>query len=289
MAVTYVPTGWVADVKHWTKRGFDYLDAEADPWAHAYAHFLLGAGRMRAGGVELEEAEAELAEAVRLAEADDVREVALVARFELGNAHAERGDLAGAIALYEQTAREAAAAGEPNQQVLALNNLAYHTMLGGDTATARRTIEQATALADQYGLGMSREYLLSTRGEIELADGRWDEAEAYFNASQAAAVEHNNAAHVAKCRANLGLVARGRGDFDAALILLEEAAQLAAPLTARYMQAQIDLWLAELYLRRGEDAAAASALDRADARLADSHYRGLTGRARELHAALAKE
>lgn len=283
---TYLPAGWIEEVRQWAERSLTYLDAAADPWAHAQAHFLLGAGRLRAGGSALEEAEAELAEAVRLAELHHISEVAMVARFELGNARAERGDLPAAMRLYQETADLARAAREPNQQVLALNNLAYHGMLLGETTAARHHIEEAIALADQYGLGMAREYLLSTAGEIELADGRWAEAEARFNASQAAAETHNNVAHVAKCRANLGLVAQGRGDLDSALILLEEAADLAAPLTARYMQAQIDLWLTEVYLRRGEVSAAAGALNRAEVRLADSHYRELIKRSRALRARL---
>ncbi len=286
MGATYLPVGWIEEVKLWTERSLGYLDAAADPWAHAQAHFLLGAGQLRAGGSALEAAEADLAEAVRLAELHRLQDVAVVARFELGNARAERGDLPGAIAMYRESAELARAAGEPNQQVLSLNNLGYHTMLAGDAAAARRYIGEATALADQYDLGMPREYLLSTAGEIELADGRWAEAEAYFDASLQVARERNNVAHMAKCKANLGLVARGRGDLDAALMLLEEAARLAAPLVARYMQAQIDLWLAEVYQARGERTAAAQALARADARLAGSHYRSLVARSQALCAQL---
>ena len=133
---------------------------------------------------------------------------------------------------------------------------------------------------------MPREYLLSTRGEIELAEGQWAEAEEWVNASLAEARKHNNVAHIAKCLANLALAARGRGDLGTALMLLEEAAELAAPLTARYMQVQIQLWLAETYLARGERAAAAEALGRAETRLAGSHYDGLIQRSNALRAAV---
>ncbi|MGE5601985.1 MAG: ATP-binding protein [Nitrososphaerales archaeon] len=288
MGYTYLSTGWADEVKHWAEQSLRYLDADRDPAAHASAHFLLGVGRLRAGGSALEEAEAELAEAARLAELHDLRDVAVVARFELGNARAEQGDLPGAIQLYRRAADLASAFGEPDQQVLALNNLAYHTMLLGDTAAAREYIGEALGLADQYGLRLSHEYLLSTRGEIELADGHWAEAEEWVNASLAEAHAHNNAAHVAKCKANLALAAAGRGDLDTALILLEEAADLAAPLTARYLQAQIDLWLTEVYLARGERAAAGHALARGEAHLADSRYAGLIARSRELAARLSR-
>jgi ATP/maltotriose-dependent transcriptional regulator MalT len=162
-------------------------------------------------------------------------------------------------------------------------------VLLGDPTGARRYIDEALQLAKQFGLGMAREYLLSTRGEIELAQGHWTAAEEWVNASLVEARQHNNVAHVAKCLANLALAARGRGDLDAALDLLEEAAELAAPLTARYMQAQIDLWLTEIYLARDERVAAAEALRRADRRLAGSHYGGLMQRSRGLRAALPEE
>jgi ATP/maltotriose-dependent transcriptional regulator MalT len=109
------------------------------------------------------------------------------------------------------------------------------------------------------------------------------------NASLAEARQHNNVAHAAKCLANLALAARGRGDLDAALALVEEAAELAAPLTARYMQTQIDLWLTEVYLARDEPVAAGEALARADRRLAGSHYGGLMQRSRALRSALPEE
>ena len=224
-------------------------------------------------------------ESVRIAQQHSVAELEM-AQFELANARAERGDLPGAIALYAQTAELAQQAGDPNRRALALNNLAYHQMLLGQTAEAGAAIDEALQLAETYGLTLAREYLYSTRGEVYLAEGRWDEAERWINLSQAAAREHNNVAHEAKCRANLGRVAQGRGDLDTALILLEEAAEMAAPLIARFMQAQIDLWLVEVYRARGERNAAAAALIRAEARLAGSHYQGLQDAAARLRAAL---
>lgn len=282
MGYTYLPGGWADDIARWVECSLRHLDADADPAAHATAHFLLGAGRLRGGGSALEAAEGDLDQAVKLAEAHGIQDVAMMARFELGNARAERGDLPGALEMYRQSAELARAVGDLNQQVLALNNLAYHTMLLGDTVQARAYIEEALRLADQYGLGLAREYFLSTRAEIELADGNWAEAEAWVQASLAEAQIHNNIAHVAKSRANLAHAARGRGNLDAALILLEEAVDLAAPLTARYVQTQIDLWLAEVYLARGEKVAAAEVLARGEARLAGSHYRGLLASARAL-------
>ncbi len=120
MGYTYLPAGWSDEVERWANRSLQYLDPDADPGAHANAHFLLGAGRLSVGGSALEEGETELLEAVRLAEAHGVRDVAMVARFELGNARAERGDLAAALVMYLEVAGLARRVGEPNQEVLAL-------------------------------------------------------------------------------------------------------------------------------------------------------------------------
>jgi DNA-binding SARP family transcriptional activator len=73
----------------------------------------------------------------------------------------------------------------------------------------------------------------------------------------------------------LAEVARGRGDLDGALMLLETARASAASLTAPHLQTQIDLWLAELYLQRGERTAASQALARAEARLAGGERKRL--------------
>lgn len=296
MADTYLPAGRPDLVVRWAAHGLDFLDATADPAAHAHAHFLFGAGRLRAGGPALVEAERHLAEAAHLAQTHGLKDVATVSRFELGNLLAERGNLAGAIAIYEEVAALAQAVGDVNQQVLAQNNAAYHALLASDLPAAHRHIAVALAVADDSGLRVARQYLFSTRGEIALAEGQWDIAEIWFRRSLAEAESYDNPEQIAKCRANLALVARGRGAFladpgpalDSALILLDEAAALAAPLTARFMQTQIDLWLTEVYLARGERAAAAEALARGEARLAGGQYERLVNWAATLRSQLAK-
>jgi ATP/maltotriose-dependent transcriptional regulator MalT len=82
------------------------------------------------------------------------------------------------------------------------------------------------------------------------------------------------------------LVARARGGLDEALVELEAARRAAADVTARHLQIQIDLWLAELYLQRGEQTAAREALARAEERLAGSERRGLETWAAQVRAAL---
>ena len=77
--------------------------------------------------------------------------------------------------------------------------------------------------------------------------------------------KYDNPEMTANHRANLCLGARGRGDLDGALMRLE-ATRESAP--AAHLQTEIDLWLTELCIERGERAAADEALARAEARLA---------------------
>lgn len=286
MGDIYLLTGWADEVVQWAERSFQHLAEESDHAAHAHTHFLLGAGLMRAGGADLAAAERHLEESARLAEKYNVGESAAISRFELGNVLAERGDLPAAVAAYHQAADLARAAGDPGHQALALNNLAYHTMLLGETGAAKAHIIAALDLAEVYGLRLMLEYLFSTRGEIALAEDQLDEAENWIQRSLDVARERNNAAHMAKCQANLGRIAHRRGELDTALLQLEEAAASAAVLTAAYMQTQIDLWLGELYATRGERIAACEVLSRAEDRLADNRYGQLIQQATELRARL---
>ncbi len=287
MAQTYLPGGRADDVVQWAERSLEYLDAAADPAAHAHAHYLFGAGRLRAGGAALAEADRHLAEAAQLAAAHGATSIAALSRFELGNLLAERGDLQAAIAVYEEAIRLSEAAGNPNQQVLSHNNAAYHAMLAGELPQAHAHISAALALTERLDLRLPLQYLYSTRGEIALAEEQWTEAETWFRRSLAEAETNGNIEQAAKARANLALAARGRGDLDEALQLLEEAATLAAPLTTRYLQVQLDLWLAEVRLARGERRAARMALEQAEERLAGGEYRRLTEWAARIRIALA--
>ena len=140
------------------------------------------------------------------------------AQFELANARAERGDLRGAVALYAETAETGARSPRPQprgpgaQQPRLSPDAARRDGRGGGAHRA------AFHLSDAFGLTMACEYLYSTRGEIVIAEGRWDEAEEWINPSLAESQPRNNVAHVAKCRANLARIAQGRGDLDAALL-----------------------------------------------------------------------
>lgn len=286
LAETYVPVGNFDEVGRWVERGLAYLDAQADPAAHALAHFLLATTRL----VEersLDEAEAHLTEVARLASEHDLPEMAARSRFELGNLLAQRGDLDGARRAFHDSIALARTTGDQLQELLGYNNAAYHALLAGDLGAAREQIETGMALAEARALSLPYVWLYSTRGEIALAEGEWADAETWFIRGLAEAERRGNRIQAANYRANLGLAARGQGDLDSALVLLEGARAAVEQLPAPHLRTQIELWLVELYLERGERAAADEALSRAERRLAGDERARLRAWAERLRTRVA--
>ena len=117
---------------------------------------------------------------------------------------------------------------------------------------------------------------------MALAEGDLDTASSRLEQALTEAERHKNQSQAANIRANLALVARERGDLDEALLLLEEARQAVKGSSFPHLQTQIDLWLAELFLRRDERTAAAAALDRAETRLAGGERKALLAWAQKL-------
>lgn len=282
---SFMTSGQGEKVVRWADKALAILDAQPDPASLAQAHHLLAAGGLLAGH-PLAEAETHLAEAIRLTTDYDLPALDSIGRFELGNLLAQRGDLTAALQSYKKSLDLAKASDELFQQVLAHNNLAYHWLLAGDLVTARQQLESGLALVEKYELLLPRQYLYSTSGEIALAEGNLAGAQNWFEQALAEAHRNGNRPQAANIRANMGLVARARGDLDEALLLLEEARSMITGLTAPHLQSQIDLWLAELHLARGEPAAAEEALAEAEIRLADGERQGLLAWAGRVRSAL---
>ena len=169
-------------------------------------------------------------------------------QFELGSIAAQQGDLEKAVDLYRlalETARQSQSEQGTLRQVLALNNLAYHSLLLDDPA-ALQYVEQGLALAEEKGLLGQQAYLYSTRGEIALAAGQLDEAEKYFKRGLATAEQLSMAERVAGLTANLGLVAIERGQTSLAIHRLSTALAQAESLGTHHLAARIRLWLVPL-------------------------------------------
>lgn len=286
LADTYLPGGRAEEVIQWARRGLTYLEGERDPASRALAHFLLGAININDPHA-LGEVERHLSEAARLAEANSLWELAARCRFMLGNVLAIRGELEAAYHSFLTSIALAQRAGDLYQEVLAHNNAAYHILLAGDVGKAREHVEEGMRLAEEWALTMPFIWLYSTRGEIALAEREWNEAEAWFGRGLLVAEAQHNPLQTANYHANLGLAAQGRGDLDGALMALEHAYEEASALGALVLELQIGLWLAALYLERGERAAAEEALTRAEARLADGNQGRLQAQAWQLREQMA--
>ncbi len=290
LAGSYLPAGRGDEALRWAEKGLAYLEPRAhsdvNPRAHIQAHFLLGASKLRSGG-SLFEAETEITEAARLAVEKGMPDLAAHGRFEVGTLAAQRGDLPAAIRAYHDTIELAQLSGDRYQQILALNNAAYHEILDGNLAAAHRDIAAGLALEEEMAYVPPRQYLYSTRAELALAEEQWDEAQAWLNRGLVEARRQNNHEQIATCLANLARLAYGRLDLDGALVLLEAARDTAAPLPAPYLQIGIDLRLAELYQQGGDIEDARQALARANSRLDGRDYGGLEGWASRLRQHLA--
>ncbi len=168
------------------------------------------------------------------------------------------------------------------REIIGHNNYAYHALLAGNLTEAHAHVDTALNLADTSAIEMPRQYLYSTRGEIALQEGRWDEADAWFERGLAEVRKTGNRVQSANYRANIGLAAQGRGQLDDALLHLESAWQEADGLPAPYLQVRIDLWLTDLHWQRGERTAATQCLQRARDRMRARGYRRFEALAAEL-------
>jgi tetratricopeptide (TPR) repeat protein len=197
-------------------------------------------------GVDLAGAITHLEKAASLCAAQKDPAILAQTTFELGSIAAQQGDLARAIELY----RRALAVGEAHPaatrfRILAHNNLAYHLLLLGDP-TAAEHAKAGLDLAREYGVVSFEPYLLSTLGEIALANGDLDAAEASFNQGLDLAERLPIPERIAGLTANLALVSIKRGQTALAIHRLSTALARADALGTRHLAAQIRIWLAPL-------------------------------------------
>ena len=209
-------------------------------------------------GAALSQEGANLVEAashLRRAESDlqqhvDERSLVLLAevKFELGTVFAKQGDLASAVREYRAVLdllHESEAEMAWRWHILAYNNLAFHLHLLDDPQ-AEEYVQIGLALAREQGAIALMPFLLSTAGEIALARRALPAAESYFQDGLVLAEQFDRPERIVGLTANLGLVARDRGQTDLAVERLKAALQKAEALHNYYQATQIRLWLAPL-------------------------------------------
>jgi tetratricopeptide (TPR) repeat protein len=287
LAASYLATQEGAQVLYWAQRVLPDLETVEDVTLHASAHYLMGTAKFR-NGYGQEEAAAHYAEATRLVTEHQLEsEIALMSWFEWGNLCLEQGNYPLAVEKF-QTARKVAQASQSLFfEVLCCNNLAYALLLQGDRASASEMIETGLVLGQTYALFPAQQYLYSTQGEILLASGQLAAAEQAFQQALVLAEKYDNPSFAANVRAHLGRVAQSHGALDVAEQLLSTAQAALQGETARYLQTQINLWLAEVQLQRGEQLAAAQNLGHAEASLLNLQNPGLRRMARYLRSQLS--
>jgi DNA-binding SARP family transcriptional activator len=245
LAHALIPQGRYADVIALVSQ----IDPDIDPRQQAEALFLWGTA-LSLEGADLGAATERLMMAEAVLRACPMAEASALAQvsFELGNIAAQQGDLTTAIARYEMAQQIADEAGDSalTWRVLARNNQAYHRLLLGEISAAETIITAALSLAEEGGLLSVMPYLLSTAGEVALAQGDLETAIARFQQGLALATQFSIPERVAGITANLGLVALQRGDTTCAVHYLSTALAQADTLGARHLAAQIRVWLAPL-------------------------------------------
>lgn len=269
LAGSYLSTGNGAQVLYWARHVLPELETVDDATLRASAHYLMGTAKFR-NGYSLTEAAAHYAEATHLVTAHHVEsEIALMSWFEWGNLALEAGAYADAMAKFQQARRVAQASQSVIFEVLSLNNLAYATLLTGAMTAATDWLKAGLALVETYALQQPQQYLYSTRGEIALVAGDLAAAAADFEHALALAEKFDNPIFAANVRAHLGRVAQARGALDEAYTWLTAARTAVTGDTALYLQSQLDLWLAELHIQRGDHTAAEASLRSVEARLSN--------------------
>ncbi len=159
--------------------------------------------------------------------------------FELEHVAAQQGDLDTAIACYEQACHIADEAGTQAMtwRSLSRNNQAYHRLLCGEIEMAAAIITEALALAEEWGSLSLQPSLLSTTGEVALAQDDVTTAATRFQQRLTLATQLGVPERIAGITVNLGLIALHRGETTCAVHYFSSALAQATTLGAGHLVA----------------------------------------------------
>lgn len=213
--------GQLAEAQMWLAQGpFEAAQREA-PGVGVEASLLASAIARQRGDPAA--AEQFVQRAVEVALASRLPHLAAMPAFERGNLLADRGDLDGARLAFEDALASARATDNLVLETIVLNSLAFRAIRAGELDEAGRWLAEAQARAERGALGFVRQYLWSTTGELALARGQLDAADAAFAQAYEAALALGNRAHQANVRLNQAEVALARGERARALELVVAA------------------------------------------------------------------
>jgi predicted ATPase len=227
------------------------LRRDGPPQLAVAAEFMLAAA-LSVESAHPVEAEFHVRQAERLLreQAPPTSQVSLAQiKYQLAGIVGQQGRAAEAVALYREALDLSLNGGQTLdllRQIMLYNNLAYQLHLTGDQAAAAEHAQAGIRLAQERGSLTHLSYLLSTSGEIALANGDLDGAEAFFTEGLALARQVPIAERIAGHLANLGLVAVRREQAELARTRLREALAQADSVGARHLAVRIRLWLALL-------------------------------------------
>ncbi len=169
-------------------------------------------------------------------------------KYSLGGTFGQQGKIQDAIEQYQEVLKmleRGEGALDTLRNIMLYNNLAYYLHLLGEPA-AMEYVEKGIKLARERGSLSHLPYLYSTSGEICLANADLDAAEKYFREGLALAEQIPIPERIAGMNANLGLVAKQRGDIELARSRLQTALELVEPLGNHHLEVRIRIWLASL-------------------------------------------
>lgn len=214
------------------------------------AEYLIGGG-LNVEGAHPEAAEQHLLEAERLLAQPrpfTSRVTLAKLRFQRANVLGQLGQIDQAILMFWEVlnmVRQDESVLDLQIHILLYNQLAYYLHLVGDPV-ASDYAQAGLKLAREKGSLTHQSYLLSTSGEIALAQGDLNAAERFFQEGLAVAEQLSSRERIAGITANLGLVARARGELALACEQLTVARLLAEQLGAQHLVVRICIWLIPL-------------------------------------------
>jgi tetratricopeptide (TPR) repeat protein len=181
----------------------------------------------------------------------------------LGQALLQLGDLAGAQARSQEGLALARGAAERREtETAALNGLGHVAWRVGDWEEARRCLQDALVLAQEYGDVAGQALAAQHLARVSWQCGEYEEAERWAQESQGWCEQAGDRQGLIAARNELGIVASFRGEYERAKALYIANLAEAQDMGDRFREAQAHCNLGEVAREEGAYEAAAKAYER---------------------------